>query len=356
MDSENLCTVLVVDDDPAILRLLTSLLTSRGYDVSVARSGKEALRLIDQTPPSIVISDWEMPEMNGLDLVRRIRELELSHYIYVLFLTSRTDEGSVVAAIDAGADDFLKKPVVKSELLARIRAGERVLALESSLHELADHDGLTGLLLRRPFATFTSQEWNRSLRYRSPLSTVMVDIDHFKQVNDIHGHLVGDDVIRQVADIMTDCSRASDIICRFGGEEFCILLPETNEAGAMVWAERLRQRVSELRIPVGDTELKVTISLGVAEMLADMEDKEAMLGLADECLLAAKEEGRDRVVALRVLSENGGLARTATDCGLTGILARDAMIPLVHWLRPECPIVDAAAYFLKVIFVDAFQH
>lgn len=150
----------------------------------------------------------------------------------------------------------------------------------------------------------------------------MVDIDHFKQVNDIHGHPVGDDVIRRAADMMRDCSRTSDIICRFGGEEFCILLPETDEAGAIVWAERLRQQVSDLRIPAGETELQVTISLGVAEMLADMESLDELVGLADECLLAAKVEGRDRVVALRALSNDSGLAGAATDCGLTGIVAR----------------------------------
>jgi len=350
MNAERPCTVLVVDDDPAILRLLTSLLTSNGYDVCVASSGSEALTLIGKEPPSIIITDWQMPEMDGLELVRRIRELELAHYIYILFLTGRSDDGALVAAIDAGADDFLKKPVDKSELLARIRAGQRVLALESRLHELADHDGLTGLLLRRPFATCTGQEWNRSLRYRLPLSVVMVDIDHFKQVNDIHGHPLGDEVIRQVANTMRECSRTSDIICRYGGEEFCILLPETDEGGGVVWAERLRERVAKLRIPVGDGDLRLTISLGVAEMLADMEDKDELLGLADCCLLAAKEQGRDRVVALRALSENGGLTPTATDCGLNGILARDAMIPLVHWLRPECPLLKRQPTSSSIVF------
>ncbi|HJN09627.1 MAG TPA: diguanylate cyclase [Pirellulaceae bacterium] len=205
----------------------------------------------------------------------------------------------MVSAIGAGADDFLKKPVRTAELLARLMAGSRILELEARLHDLADHDGLTGLLLRRPFGRFSEQEWQRSIRDRLSLSAVMVDIDHFKQVNDIHGHPAGDAVIRQVANLMCESAGNSDIICRYGGEEFCILLPETDEASAMAWAERLRRRVADARISVGGTDLQVTISLGVAEMLAEMEDKDELLGLADQCL------------------------------------------------RPEWPIVRAAAYFLQ---------
>ena len=285
--------------------------------------------------------------MSGSELCRSVRQLDLPNYIYILFLTGRPDEDTLVSAIGAGADDFLKKPVRKAELLARLMAGSRILELEARLHDLADHDGLTGLLLRRPFERFSEQEWQRSIRDRLSLSAVMVDIDHFKHVNDIHGHPTGDAVIRHVANLMCESAGNSDIICRYGGEEFCILLPETDEASAMAWAERLRRRVADARISVGGTVSQVTISLGVAEMLSDMEDKDELLGLADQCLLAAKAQGRDQVVTLRGLSENGELIGAATDCGLNGVLARDAMIPLVHCLRREWPIVRAAAYFLQ---------
>lgn len=338
--------VLIADDDPAMLRLLTTHLKSGGYEVITAENGIEALKLAAEECPSYLITDWEMPEMDGLELCRRVRELDLEHYLYIVFLTGRSDERDLVSAIDAGADDFLTKPLRKHELLARLTAGVRVLQLETHLLELADHDALSGLLLRRPFGTFLKKEWHRSRRYKIPLSALMLDIDFFKQVNDTYGHPAGDSVIQGVAKILQDNSRECDIICRYGGEEFCVLLPETNEASAAIWAESVRKRIENETFSIGTKQLQVTISMGLAEILADMEDQQELVDLADQCLLAAKEQGRNRVVTHRELCQSRNMDDSDND-KLDGIFANDVMIPLVHCLRPDWSFTQGAAYFIR---------
>jgi diguanylate cyclase (GGDEF)-like protein len=251
--------------------------------------------------------------------------------------------------MSAGADDFLSKPIRKNELLARLGAGSRILRLESRLSQLAAHDALTELPTRRAFDVFLAKEWERAHRYRLPLSAVMLDIDFFKRINDTHGHLAGDEVIRQVAALLRGSVRECDFLCRYGGEEFVVLLPETDEAAAVAWAERFRSLIADHWLRAGDSSSRLTISLGVAEMLADVEDKEEFLSLADQCLLAAKEQGRNRVVSFRTLTESGDLAfqKSLSACGLQGITVRDAMIPLVHCASPEWTVARATAYFLR---------
>jgi diguanylate cyclase (GGDEF)-like protein len=349
MTTAMLNKVLIVDDDPAMLRILTAHLEAGGYEVYAASSGRRALELVQQEQPSYVVTDWEMPEMDGLELCRQIRQLELPHYLYLVFLTVRSSEDSLVAAMDAGADDFLTKPLRKHELLARLTAGARVLLLESHLSQLASHDALSGLPSRRAFDGCAETEWQRSLRCRLPLSAVMLDIDYFKQVNDTYGHPAGDEVIRRVAGLVRQHSRKSDIVCRYGGEEFCVLLPETNEASATVWAERLRCLIADTSIPIGTTSIQVTVSLGVTGKFAEMEDRDQLVALADQCLLSAKQQGRNRVISLQSLIDSGCPPgdHGASDSGLDGVLARDAMIPLSHCLHSDWPIVRAAAYFLQ---------
>jgi two-component system cell cycle response regulator len=183
-----------------------------------------------------------------------------------------------------------------------------------------------------------------------PLSAVMLDIDFFKQVNDTYGHSVGDAVIRAVAEILAEHTRTCDILCRYGGEEFCVLLPETDEASAIIWAQRFRQRVAEAAVAAGDTSIKVTVSLGVAEMFAEMDAQGDLLALADQCLLAAKDQGRNRVVSFRALAASGTLGideDLAPGSGLEGVLARDVMIPLFYCVRADWTVARAAAYLLQ---------
>ncbi len=325
-------------------------LASSGYEVHTASNGREALDLIERNEPCYLSTDWNMPEMDGIELCRRVRQMDLSGYIYIVFLTVHNGDDDLTSAMDAGADDFLVKPLRRDELMARLGAGARILRLESRLSQLAALDALTELPTRRTFQVLLAKEWERAHRYQLALSAVMIDIDFFKQINDTHGHPAGDEVIRAVVQLMRRHCRQSDIICRYGGEEFVVLLPETDEASAVVWAERLRLRVSDMVTTIGGADIRVTVSAGVTEMLADMEEKGELLSVVDQCLLAAKQRGRNRVESLRSLAASGSLSPSSDMLGqsvLEGIVARDAMVPLVCCAAPNWTIDRATAYLLK---------
>ena len=342
--------VLIVDDDPAILRILEAHLQAGGYEVVSASNGREALEMVERHEPCYLITDWNMPEMDGVELCRRVRQLELAGYVYIVFLTVRTAEDDLAVAMDAGADDFLNKPLRKDELMARLGAGARILRLESRLSQLATLDGLTELPTRRTFQVFLGKEWERSHRYHLPLSAVMIDIDFFKQINDTYGHPAGDEVIRGVVRLLRRHCRKSDVVCRYGGEEFVALLPETSEASAVIWAERFRGHVAEMITPIGNAEIRVTISLGVTEMLADMEEKSELLSLVDQCLMSAKQRGRNRVESVQSLTASGTLSAASELFGesvLEGIVARDAMVPVVCAAGPDWTIERVTAYLLQ---------
>lgn len=342
--------VLLGDDDPAMLRLLSRWLEKAGYPTRIAADGQEALDAIEADCPDFVITDWEMPRINGLELCRRIREMKLPHYVYILFLTVRTAPDEMIAGLEIGADDFLSKPVSQGELLARMRSGSRVLALERRLSLMARTDSLTGLLTQRSFYESLAKEWHRSRRVCSPLSCVMVDLDFFKQVNDVHGHTAGDLVLKTVAELLLENCRASDSVCRYGGEEFCIMLPETNENDAVLWADRVRKRLDSLRIPVGHRHLRVSGSFGVAECRDEVRHSEELVDLADQALLCAKRMGRDCVVRYASLvdaAEPGIHSLNQADAIFQGIVARDVMSPLVVCLRDDETIDEAAQFFLQ---------
>ncbi len=341
--------VLVGDDDPAILRLLSRWLQKAGYPTRTATDGQEALDAIEAECPDFVITDWEMPRINGLELCRRIREMALPHYVYVLFLTVKTAPDEMIAGLEVGADDFLAKPVSEAELLARMRSGSRVLELERRLNLMARTDGLTGLMTQRCFYESLAKEWHRSRRSRSPLSCVMLDLDFFKQSNDVYGHPAGDALLKAVAELLVSTCRASDSICRYGGEEFCVLLPDTAEADAVGWAERARQRLAALCVTVGAREMRITGSFGVAECRSGTQDSEQLVDQADQALLCAKRLGRDRVIhyAELVDSAEPTIHRLEQQEGIfQGIVARDVMSPLNVCLREHQTIDEAAQFFL----------
>jgi two-component system, cell cycle response regulator len=342
-------TVLLGDDDPAMLRLLSRWLNKAGYPTRTAADGQEALEAIELECPDFVITDWEMPRINGLELCRRVREMSLPHYVYILFLTAKTTPAEMIAGLDIGADEFLRKPASEGELLARMRSGTRVLQLERRLSLMAHTDSLTGLLTQRSFYQSLSREWYRARRFHMPLSCAMLDLDFFKQINDVHGHPAGDSMLKAAAELLMANCRASDIVCRYGGEEFCILLPETDEANAALWAERVRQRLAALRIPVGLRELRITGSFGVAQCGDDMPDSEELVDLADQALLCAKRAGRDRVVRYASLADAAEPKLHSLrqhDGILEGICARDVMVPLVDCLREDQTINEATQFFL----------
>ncbi|MFZ1934652.1 MAG: diguanylate cyclase [Thermoguttaceae bacterium] len=342
--------LLLVDDDPALLRLLCRWLEKAGYSVRTAADGQEALDAIESECPDFLITDWEMPRVNGLELCRKIRGLALPHYVYTVFLSAKTGAAEMIAGLESGADDFLSKPVAEGELLARLQSGARVLELERDLSLMAHTDFLSGLPTQRTFFDALQKEWHRATRLKLPLSCVMTDLDFFKQINDVYGHPVGDSVLKFVAELLLDNSRASDTVCHYGGEEFCVLLPETDENGAAVWAERARARLAALCIPADLKDMRVTGSFGVAQRGGDVPNPEALVKLADQALLCAKRGGRDRVVRYAMMVDPGKHRLYAADWHdevFADMCARDVMSPLVVFLQENSTIDEAARLFLQ---------
>jgi two-component system cell cycle response regulator len=299
--------ILVAEDHPATRGLLEKLLKKAGYQVTTARSGREALERFQSSFFPIVLIDWIMPEMDGLELCGSLRNLQNEGYVYIVFLTSRDSKDDVVKALDTGADDYVTKPFNQNELLARIRTGQRILELERSLKTaykeikmLSLIDPLTGVYNRGYLNDHISQEIMRSLRYGHPLHIALCDIDHFKNVNDRHGHQAGDEVLRSFADLMKDSIRQKvDWVARYGGEEFVVVLPETDASGAQAVAERLRRAVARKRHRIQGKVVRITASLGVSgfdpDQLGGTFTADSLLNEADKCLLKAKQEGRNRV-------------------------------------------------------------
>ena len=302
--------VLIVEDDPISLKLLSGTLLQLNYEVIEAKNGVEAWQILQQRTIRLVITDWVMPEMDGITLTRLIRETEMTGYIYIIILTGRQGIENIVDGLDAGADDYLIKPFNPKELSSRLHIGGRILDLEQRLkgayermYELAMHDELTGLWNRRAFYTHAQSELERSERMVHALSILLLDIDHFKLVNDRFGHLVGDRALIMVADTIAKNLRSYDRAGRWGGEEFIILLPETSLNEAAEIAERLRIQVMNARLPVHvedqdnfDDELRIEISLGVATLnLGSSVSLDQLFNAADEMLYLAKKQGRNRV-------------------------------------------------------------
>jgi len=308
--------ILVVDDDADVLRLLDRYLSNAGFEVLKAQDANQAIRILMEEGPPLVVTDWMMPGMSGLDLCRQIRTTEGIGLVYVIVLTAMTEKNRLVEAFDAGTDDYLTKPVSRQELLARLKAGIRVIELETQLlksnreihkvnaefailnkklERLATIDELTNLANRRHAMAFLEQSWKQATRHNQPLSCVMLDIDHFKRVNDTHGHVMGDIVLSRVAQLLDDNARAGDIVARVGGEEFLVICPQTDIQGAAVVAERIRHAVESTQIESDDIEICVTLSSGVAQRTENTKTPDDLLKTADEALYQAKGSGRNRV-------------------------------------------------------------
>jgi len=296
--------VLIADDDSVSRRVLARMLTTNGYEVVEASDGDQAWRILErEEAPRLAIFDWMMPGMTGPDLCRKLRERNREPYTYVLLLTARTDKQDVVEGMDAGADDYVTKPFEARELQVRLRAGRRILDLQAdlmkareALREQATHDPLTGLWNRYALLEALEREHSRAAREGTPLAVIMVDLDHFKHVNDTYGHLAGDAVLRETAGRMQAVVRSYDLVGRFGGEEFLIVLPGTSGANAAQLAERLRAAVAHDPVCHDGVPIPVTASFGVgAGGTAPGGDPQTLIRLADEALYRAKENGRNRI-------------------------------------------------------------
>ena len=312
--------ILLAEDDPVTRMVMARVLRKSGFSVDAVADGAAALdRLIGRYYP-ILITDWEMPGMDGVELCRTVRNLQLDGYVYCLLLTSRDAKEHMVAGLEAGADDYLIKPVYEPELLARLNTGRRILALEHSLRVanqqnllLSITDALTGAFNRRHLMEQLPREVERCRRYGYPLAVVMCDIDHFKKINDQYGHAAGDDVLRQfVGCVQKSVRSSSDWIARYGGEEFVVVLPETTHAGAIFAANKIREIIGNCSFRSGAREIRVTASFGVASTSTAGPDLsmrvDALLAAADLCLYRSKQNGRNLVTGLEIGAPIGELA------------------------------------------------
>ena len=299
--------ILIADDSVVSRHLLEATLRKWGYDVMVACDGAEALELLQrEDAPGLIILDWMMPGMTGVEVCRRIRQRDSEPYTYILLLTSKNEKEDLIEGMDAGADDYITKPFDQNELQVRLRAGIRLVDLQSQLlkaredlREQATRDSLTRLWNRSSILGELTRELARSEREARPLGVVIVDLDHFKQVNDTYGHLAGDAVLREAARRMQNGIRQYDSIGRYGGEEFLILFPSCSEEDCVAQADRLRKQLAQTEMSVNDSSLRVTASFGVTvAMPGEMRTQEALIRKADEALYVAKRSGRNRVEVL----------------------------------------------------------
>jgi len=297
--------ILVVDDEPWLRWILRTQLTRLNHEVVEAEDGQAAWEMWQREAFPMVITDWLMPNIDGVELIRRIRAASTLSYTYIVMLTVRTDKSDVVTGLEDGADDYLTKPFDAGELQARVAVGERILGVEIRLREslaeqseLAARDSLTGLYNRRTFDYRLADEIRRARRYNRPLVLIMIDIDHFKNYNDQHGHVHGDRVLQDLAKVLVNSVRATDFVARYGGEEFAIILPETNKTSSMSAAEKIRAAVAAHPFPLGNSQPggMLTLSLGIANYPEDMPDGDALVERADQALYHAKHTGRNRAV------------------------------------------------------------
>lgn len=291
--------ILIAEDDPISRRILEANLLEWGYEVMVASDGGEAWEIIQQPEsPSLIISDWMMPRMDGLALCREIRNLEKSKYIYFIILTAKGEKRDIIEGLEAGADDFLTKPFNQEELKYRTRIGERIINLEGRIMELANTDALTGLLNRRAFMERMEQEISRAQREKKSFSIVLADIDHFKNVNDTYGHQVGDLVLQRFTGRLKTSERPYDFLGRYGGEEFLVCLPGADGLQAASVAERMRGQIEDMEIMLPDDSrsIRITASFGTSSYSIESgENVDLLIKRADDALYLAKNKGRNCV-------------------------------------------------------------
>ena len=304
--------ILLAEDDPVTRMLMTRFLKNAGYEVDAVADGSEALDKMTKRYYPMLVTDWEMPQMDGIALCKAVRNMQLDGYVYALLLTARDAKEHIIAGLEAGADDYLVKPVHEPELIARLNAGRRILALEHSLRVanqrnriLSITDALTGAYNRRYLMEQLPREVERCRRYAYPLSVLMCDLDHFKEVNDQRGHAAGDDVLQQFAARAQKSIRSnSDWIARYGGEEFLIVLPETSYSDGLFVADKIRDVIAAAPFSTRVGETPVTASFGVASTGPSGPDLalkvETLIRTADECLYKSKLSGRNRTTGQEI--------------------------------------------------------
>jgi diguanylate cyclase (GGDEF)-like protein len=303
--------ILVVDDIPDNVEIISARLASRGFIIETASNGEVALRMVRDNPPHLILLDVMMPIMDGYEVCRHIKQDPKLPYIPIILVTARDSTQDKVEGLDAGADDYLTKPINFPELEARVRSMLRIKRLQDELDqknrelELANKrlrklsitDGLTDLFNHRHIHELLHEEFERTRRSGEPLAVAMLDLDRFKQVNDTYGHPTGDVILYETARILRETAREIDMVGRYGGEEFVVLLPGADEAAAGQFAERVRLALADYEFRDEANQVRMTISGGVASFPAPgIEHPDLLIKRADEALYAAKESGRNRII------------------------------------------------------------
>jgi diguanylate cyclase (GGDEF)-like protein len=287
--------VLIVDDNPVTLALAQARLRDENLDVLCANGGVEGLAKAQKEHPDLVLLDLKMPDMSGYDVCEKLKSDPAMDSIPIIFLTAADSIEDKVKGLDMGAVDYVAKPFDPVELCARVRAALRVKRLQDLLSLRAQLDPLTELWNRQAMETRLRQEWARMSRHEEVMAFVMIDIDHFKMINDHFGHPAGDRVLCATTRLLSAQCRESDMACRYGGEEFAVILPNTRSNDAVIFAERCRQDIENMTLPAHDRVIKVTASFGVADS-EGIHVREDLVHRTDEALYQAKHDGRNRVV------------------------------------------------------------
>lgn len=305
--------ILIVDDSKVTLNILKKSLDSFGDEIVLVTNGDDAWEVILQGEVRLVITDWMMPGLSGIELIKKVRQANFKHYIYMVLVTARSKKDDIIAGLNAGADDYFTKPFNPPELRARVSIARRILnyqkrlqETQDRLHDLATHDSLTGLLNRRALYERIESEMKRAQHAAWALSLLLLDLDHFKQVNDTYGHLIGDRMLCLVADTVTKSVRPYDWVGRWGGEEFLVVMRETERKDALKVAERVRKNVAQAQLEIANDEkhfVQIHVSGGVTAFdTFSQEDCEIdeLLQQADTALYLAKEKGRNQICVFEV--------------------------------------------------------
>ncbi|NJA07538.1 diguanylate cyclase [Methylococcaceae bacterium WWC4] len=298
MENINQHKILAVDDSPENLDLIKNILEPH-YQVKVAVRGDLALQIANTQDLDLILLDIMLDDMDGYEICKRLKSHDKTRNIPIIFLTAKRSEEDEVHGFRIGGNDYITKPFSPSIVLARVKTQIQLKTKSDLLEKLASLDGLTEIPNRRAFDAALERQWNQSKRNGMPLSLLIADIDHFKQFNDYYGHPLGDDCLKKVsASLRTTTHRPEDLVARLGGEEFAILLPNTDAIGAMIRADQYRQAVENLKTPhiLNEPYRLVTISIGVATLQPHArDDVSTLLGAADNALYQAKHQGRNRV-------------------------------------------------------------
>jgi len=305
-------TILVVEDESGSRLLLQTTLASVGYQVLMAKNGVNALQILNAHIPDLILMEVTLPDVRGYEICKKLKSTSAFEFIPVILVTALIGEAERSEAMICGADDFIAKPFQRLELLTRVKSLIRIKRLHehleqkvqeleqarTALQQLAVTDGLTGLHNYRFFRWQLEREILRSKRYNHPVSLAMLDIDHFKKINDRWGHLIGDQILRQLSDLVVQKVRGTDLVARYGGEEFAVILPDTDKTGAYRVAEKIRRTVEQHSWTLPNQELlnRMTVSLGIGTYPLDAKDLDSLIEKTDQALYRAKRGGRNQVV------------------------------------------------------------